>query len=258
VTAVTDEETELRVLLERAVPQLPAPAQRLERVRERVRRRARRRAVGLSATAVLAVAAAGLLLPGIGRPSGAPVPAGMATPAPPASGGAPTTGATTGASSVPPTASPTVPASYPRYTFARLDGLGLRLPPGWFTLRPPGLGPAYVSSQQLAEPENGCGHPLDDFCTPLVRRLAPGGELVQLAPVNNQARADKTRTQGRTVGRESVLSACRAVGGTTQLGSEIADGSGSAVLIEATVCLARPTAAQEALARDALLTADFT
>src|SRR4051812_30311075 len=58
------DEQELRALLERAVPQLPAPAQRLERVRERLRRRRRRRTAAVTGGAVLALAA------GPGGPAG--------------------------------------------------------------------------------------------------------------------------------------------------------------------------------------------
>ena len=60
------------------------------------------------------------------------------------------------------------------------------------------------------------------------------------------------------MGRESLLTACRTVGGTEQLGVVIADDAGSGALVMATVCLAHPTDEQEARTRDALLNADFT
>src|SRR5882757_10189425 len=152
------EEGELRVLLERGVPQLGAPAQRMEQVRARVRRRRRRRNAGLGATAVLAIAAAGLLIPGLGGPTGAPVPPALTSLAPPASG-------VTGPS-------PTRPG-YPRHDFPTLAGLSLALPPGWSTLAVPDG--AFVSSQALSPSKTTCPTSLDGFCTPLARALAPGG-----------------------------------------------------------------------------------
>ncbi len=243
---MTDEETELRVLLERVVPQLPAPAQRLERVRERVRRRRRRRAVGLSTTAVLAVAAAGLLLPGGEADSGAPGPARTTTLAPAVSG------------RVRPVTPPSsLPPSNPAVPFKELAGLRLRLPRGWSTLSPPGQPAVYVSSQRLGLPKDDCLHPRDDFCTPLVTKLVRGGALVKLDLLFNKARADKTRSLGPSVGTESVLQACRTVGGTEQSGVLITDASGSDLLVEATLCLSRPTASQRARTRDLLLNASF-
>ncbi len=257
---MTDEETELRVLLERVVPHLPAPAQRWERVRERVRRRRRRRAVALSATAVLAVAAAGLLLPGAGGPSGAPAPGRITSLAPPASGAVPTGG--------PPTSGPPTPAStstsdaavdqHPSrvHTFAALTGLTLGLPPGWRTLTPHGSRTVYVSSQALGLPPGGCAHPLDDFCTPLVRRLTPGGVLIKLELNEGKLSAEKFRLLPRTAGAEQVVPACRTVGGTAQLGTTIVDGTGSA-LVMVTVCLSDPVEPQESRVRDLLMAADF-
>jgi hypothetical protein len=244
---VTDEESELRVLLERGVPQLPAPAQRLERVRDRVRRRARRRAAGLSVAAVTAVAAAGLLLPGArtGDRSADPDPPAVTTIAP-AGSGTPS-----------PSGSPTPDSAYRVYDFPALAGLQLQLPPTWYALKPRDSAANYVASQPLGLPEGDCIHPLDGLCTPLVRLLAGDGVLMVLQLEHNQGMADKLRTTGWTVGAEPVVQACRAVGGTDQMGVTIADGSGSSALIVATVCLSHPTVQQQAQTRDVLMNADF-
>jgi hypothetical protein len=268
VSAVAERlsEDELRVLLERAVPQLPAPPQRLERVRERALRRRRRRTVGVAATAVVAVALAGLVLPGLGDRSGDRVPDAVRTLAPSAAGGAPSATDLTptgsdptptvdgGASRPPPTSAPALGP----FHFTELAGLQLDLPVGWYTLAPPKAGATYVSSQPLGLPKDGCLHPLDGFCTPLVRTLAPDGVLMMLSLSHNQAVADKIRTGGRTVSTTGMVTSCRSVGGTVQLGGLIADMSGSDVLIQVTVCLAGPTAARQAQVQDALTAADFT
>ncbi|MCL2729491.1 MAG: hypothetical protein FWE15_05645 [Actinomycetia bacterium] len=244
------EERELRALLERAVPQLPAPAQRLESVRARVRRRRRRRAAGLSGAAALAVAVAGLLVPGVsGRDPAPTVPGGPTAIVPPASGGAPTT---VGGPS------PTVDASVQTRHFADLGGLDLRLPRGWSVLAPGGSATAWASSQALALPQGGCANALDDFCTPLQRVLGSDGVLIQLTFQLNQAMADKARVRHLEVGDETVVTACHSVGGTVQLGTQLTDRSGSAVLVLATACLSHPGPAQLARVRDVLTTADFT
>lgn len=257
---MTDErfsEAELRALLERAVPQLPAPPQRLERVRDRALRRRRRRTAGVSATAVVAVALAGLLLPTLGGTSGSPGPTAVTSLAPPASGSAPTaSGAPTTTDqepSRPPTALPTVRA----YDFPEQAGLRLSLPAKWFTIDAPKTGASYVSSQQLGLPPDGCVQPLDGFCTPLARTLDRGGVLMMLTLNHNQLMADKLRLGAPKVGPAPVLSSCRTVGGTAQLTGALVDSAGSDVVVDATVCLARPTAAQQAQVRDALTSADF-
>jgi hypothetical protein len=244
---VTDEETELRVLLERGVPQLPAPAQRLERVRDRVRRRARRRTAGLSVAAVMAVAAAGLLLPGgrTGDRSADPDPPAVSTFVP-AGSGTPS-----------PSEGPTSEAGYRVTDFPALAGLRLSLPSSWYTLKPAGSDSDYAASQPLALPQDACVHPLDGFCTPLVRSLGHGGVLMMLQLDKNQGLADKMRLFGRQVGVDAVVSSCRHVGGTDQLSVTMVDGSGSPVVVTATACLARPTGPQQAQVRDVLMNAEF-
>jgi hypothetical protein len=249
------EERELRALLERGVPQLPAPAQRLESVRIRIRRRRRRRAAGLSGAAVLAVVLAGLLVPGTGGSAGVPAPGVPSTAlAGPASAGP--RPAPTPTSTPPPTS--TDDAAVDLRQFAKLGGLTLRLPRTWSVLAPGGSSTVWVSSQALALPAGGCDKALDDFCTPLQRSLEPGGVLVQFAFDLAQGKADKARARAPQVGNEAVYTACRTIGGTAQLATQLTDQAGSAVFVLATACLSHPGPAQEAQVRDVLTTADFT
>lgn len=243
------DERELRVLLERGVPQLPAPAQRLEHVRERVRRRARRRAVSGAGLAVAVVAAAGLLAPRVLGPAGPPA----AASGPPAShtASAPTRAPASAASTAP-------PATYDAQTrrFADLAGLTLDVPRGWYVLAPAGSNTAWLATQPLALPPDRCAKPLDGFCTPLVRALRPGAVLVQV-----QVRVDRNYLlkdpPAGGVAPQAVLTACRTVGGTDQLGTTLVHTPRSAV-VWAAACLARPGAGQDELTRALLTTLTFT
>ncbi|MFJ1749014.1 hypothetical protein ACIOJD_22620 [Streptomyces sp. NPDC088116] len=117
------DEDELRVLLERAVPRLPAPEGRLSQVRERVGRiRRRRRATGAAALTVTGLVLAGTFLPGALRGSGP-----ESEPVPPAA-------------PAPSTTSRAV-AHDGLVQFRNVAGLILRLPKGWQALEtPPGSG----------------------------------------------------------------------------------------------------------------------
>jgi hypothetical protein len=245
---VSDEERELSALLERVVPQLPAPAQRWERVRDRVRRRRRRRAAALSATAAVAVAAAGLLLPDLGGTSGTPVSPARANASRAPTSSDPPAG--------PPTATPTatLPSAYRVYTFPDLAGLRVGMPPHWGSVET-GPDTQYVSSQGLGLPEGGCGHPLDDFCTPLVEQLHRGGALVRLRVEHNSLMAAKFPAP--KVSSSPPLAACRSVGGTEQMSALFARGPGSDLVVEEMACLSRPTDAQRAQVRDVMTTAGF-
>ncbi|WP_329119849.1 hypothetical protein [Streptomyces sp. NBC_01465] len=104
---MTDEapyENELRVLLERTVPQLPAPPDRLTSVRKRMVRRRARRAAGGAALAAAAAAVTVTLLP---TEHTAVLPAAPVTQAP--------------------------SSSYTEMYFPRIEGLSLALPNGWHT-----------------------------------------------------------------------------------------------------------------------------
>ncbi|MFH8625891.1 hypothetical protein ACH4A8_29060 [Streptomyces vietnamensis] len=145
-------------LLEAAVPLLPAPADRMDRIRRRVRRR-RRRAAGAAASVVTAALALAYV---VGAPG-----AGRDEPAVTAAAG---------------------PAT------ARLLGpdapVTVELPKGWqaVSLRDARNSPlAFVSSQSLSQPAaGGCVVGRRDLlrtCSP-VSRLAEGAVLVVLWPVD--------------------------------------------------------------------------
>lgn len=254
------DERELRVLLERAVPQLPSPARRLEDVRMRVRRRRQRRAAGGAGLAVAAAAAAGLLAPsltGATGPAQAVRPPASAPSVPPVTypgtPGTPGTGPTSLTASPPP-----YPADGARARrFDALAGLTLDVPRGWYVLAPSGSSTVWLSTQSLALPQDGCAHPRDGFCTPLVRALGRGAVLVQVEVRIEPAFTLKSPQAAANVEAQKVLSACRAVGGTAQLGTTVLREADSAVAWAA-ACLARPGADARAAARALLTTADFT
>ncbi|NJP43131.1 hypothetical protein [Actinacidiphila epipremni] len=239
------EEAALRALLERGVPQLGAPAQRLERVRERVRRR-RRRAAAVAGGAVLAVAAGLLAVPGLVRTGGgvsAAPPAGVRGSTPPAT-------APTGTTMPPATGEG-------GYRPAGMGGLLMRMPAGWHTLPDPATSSVFTSTQDLALPEGGCAHARDGFCTPLVRALAKGGALVMFRE-QKYGQAGKMHDLALPVEEQAPYQACRTVGGTRQLTRTLPDESGSDLVVWIVACMAEPTDEQFAAARQILSTAAFT
>jgi hypothetical protein len=251
VTDLDDAEDELRVLLERTVPQLPAPAQRLERVRIRMRRRRRRRTAAVTVSAVLAVAAV-VAVPGLVRPQGGgSAPAVVATSGPavvattPAAGGGKSHGP-----------SPT-PASPGGYRPAGMEGLRLRPPQGWKILEDPDTDSVFLSSQSLVLPEGGCAHALDGFCTPLARVLASDGVLVMFRLTQSPVQAQKLGAFALPLEDEVPYSACLAVTGTRQMGRTMVGSEGSGTVVWAVACLAHPSPAQTTRVRDLIGSADF-
>ncbi|GGJ80920.1 hypothetical protein GCM10011583_10550 [Streptomyces camponoticapitis] len=220
-----EDERELRILLERAVPRLPAPEERLRRVRERAARsRRRRRAAGTTAVAVAGLVVAGTLLPGFPR-------GGPDEGAPPA-GPAPTVSATdTGAGR---------PVRFPD-----LFDLTLRLPPGWQALAVPGdpelglVSRGYVASQRVPDLFTPpCpGNPEED-CDPVVA-LRPGGVLVSLDMKKFAGLHTKTQDPAtlHTLTNLSVL--CRKLTGTEEYSALLAGPDPAADLgIQVSVCAA--------------------
>lgn len=261
MSAVADErneeypEDELRVLLHRAVPQLPSPAQRLERVRARVTRRRRRRTAALSVTAVAAAVAVSLTVPGLLHSSdggGAPV---GAAPAPTAVTHAPTPDAR-----LDPTPTPIISTTLDRYTrveFRTLGGLTLTLPRAWSRLESADV--SFAASQQMSGQNANCKQPMDGYCSPLVKRLPSGGALVVLRPKYSRLTADKVRVSHQVYAPELTKS-CLLAGGTQVWEALIADPArpGSDLVVDASVCLSRPTKAQSSEARSVLTTASFS
>ncbi|MFI1104251.1 hypothetical protein [Streptomyces melanogenes] len=249
-----DDEQALRVLLERAVPRLPVPATRLDKVRERLARRRRRRAAGGAAFAVVSLVAAGALLPDALREE---------------------------PEKAPPAASPPQAVTEPagvRADFPELGGLMLRLPASWAALRLPDgqktrtLPSGYVAAQPLKSYEQACSEQKRSdgsgvLCEP-VDRLAPDGLLLTLwglpgggdgtpAPVPGtpMERAREVPVDCRRLGatayytarratadRMTVLYATLCVNGTGS-GADRRAAEAAALLDSATYDLASPTLA---------------
>jgi hypothetical protein len=232
-------EHELRALLERAVPQLPAPAQRMERVRERIRRRRRRRTAAVTGGAVLALAAGLVAVPGLVRPDGggrpAPAVVGSATPRP-----------------------GPVPTSPPSgYRPGGMGGLVLQMPAGkgWQTLADPATTSLFLSTQRMVLPEGGCGHALDGFCTPLALALKKDGVLVMFRRQPSKMLPDKARSYEVPLAETDPYQACRTVGGTRQLSRTMVAADGTIVWTVA--CLDDPSQTRVQEARHLLDTAVF-
>lgn len=196
-----DDEQALRVLLERGVPRLPAPATRLAGVRERLARRRRRRAAGGAALAVVSLVAAGALLPDVLRGGQQQVPPAASPPQ-----------AVTGTAGV-------------RASFPELDGLVLRLPASWDALWLPGVddrkiqATGFVAAQRLRPYERTCPEPAKPdgsgaLCQP-VERLGPGGVLLALSLVRGEDFDAQPPSKEFTRASE-VWPGCRRIGGTAQ------------------------------------------
>ncbi|MFK8910203.1 hypothetical protein [Streptomyces sp. YS-3] len=218
-----DDEQALRVLLERAVPRLPVPASRLDKVRERLARRRRRRAAGGAAAAVVSLVAAGALLPDALR---------------------------TDTQRVPPAALPqglTGPTGV-RVSFPAIGGLTLRLPASWDALRlPDGVGQktntlpdGYVAAQPLKPYEEACSPPEKSdgsgvLCEPL-DRLVPGGLLLSLWALPGGRDGAEALPPGTPLERaRDVPPGCRRMGATSYYTTTRATPDAATVLY-ATLC----------------------
>lgn len=229
------DERELRVLLERGVPRLPAAEGRMRRVRERVvRTRRRRRAVGGAVLTVAGLVLAGTLVPGLrgfasddgDRERAAGTGTDVASPAVPATAPAP------GPS----------PTSLNTVTFTGLGGLTLRLPEDWTSLELP-ADPVHkadpmglVSSTPFGAFDPDCGQAEGEQCPPL-GTLSKGETLLILTPMS--AHGLDSRIQDppglESVGPPSGL--CRKLLGTREYAG-LMDGHDSPyTAIEATLCV---------------------
>ncbi|MEU1666001.1 hypothetical protein ABZ547_20735 [Streptomyces sparsogenes] len=247
----------MRALLERGVPRLAAPAQRMRRVRQLVVRRRRRRAVGVVGAAGVAggVAAAVTLavlghVPGRG-PGGSgatatyQVPAASPTaPGPAATGPTPTGPTATGPTATGPAA--TGPAATgPAFRYPGLDGLTVRLPSGW-------------SGRDLGSGGGGGGDAVGlagsrpaavekDRCTD-IRRYCLAPDELERGEGLLVLRLGRTSPLGATGQRVRLMDtrpgdSCRLAGGTRELvGWRAAGDSRPHELITASVCLNRPSA----------------
>ncbi|MFI9580687.1 hypothetical protein ACIHCQ_02325 [Streptomyces sp. NPDC052236] len=192
-------EDELRVLLEKAVPWLPAPEGRLRRVRERVvRHRRRRRTVVAAAAGVSVLVLAGTLLPGTLLPGTL---RGGSEPVPPAA----------------PAPSVTAPNTAVRYP--ELGGLTLRLPASWHSLAIPSEPlrkvpfRGFAGTQELIAYESPCAEDGQDTCPLPLRKLRFGGALLTLRLESGPRLDSKTQNPAVLNELHTVSPSCRAIGG---------------------------------------------
>ncbi|MFE4825991.1 hypothetical protein [Streptomyces sp. NPDC056672] len=245
-----EHEQELRILLERAVPRLPAPEERLRRVRERVRRaRRRRRTGGAAAAAVTGLVLAGTFLPGVLRGGPQPQPLPPAAPGPSVterrdSAAQDPTGRPDRAASQTPTPTPTQepPAPGDRYRFEPVAGLILRLPEHWQALDMPEDGAlkltalGYVSSEPLTAYGRPCVPKTKGGCLP-VRSLPPGGALVTFEPLNGLATPAKVQRPPVLHASDDPSPDCRVIGGTRQFTGLLGDKAVPATAVAITLCV---------------------
>ncbi|MFI7682330.1 hypothetical protein ACIBWG_06590 [Streptomyces griseoaurantiacus] len=216
----TGEDAELRVLLQRVVPHLEAPADRMRQVRRRVRRRRRRRA-----------AAAGAL-------AGAGLAFWLATGSP----GAPPDAAL-------PAASPPGEADTNVRRFTTASGLTLTLPPGWRALDVPrgdDTAVVYAAVQPLDADRvpAGCGDTtgtVDTFtCAPLTA-LVRGGALVAFETLDGVTSTPPPRT--RLTPDPGPGDVCRSLGGKLQYAALVLPAPHQArSVLRVSICLGEPPA----------------
>ncbi|MFE7128410.1 hypothetical protein [Streptomyces sp. NPDC057617] len=230
-----EDERELRILLERTVPRLPAPEGLLGRVRERARRtRRRRRTAGAAAAAVTGLAVAGTVLPGLLRD--------VPEPAPPAAS----------ASAVPGPSEPTVPAPVDTawqaphagsgVRFERVAGVTLRLPERWQALEVPDDGRlkvaarGFVSSQDLTPYGLPCQVKAAETCLP-VAALGPDDALLTLVPMTLDGLKNKIEQPPVLYGSDSPSPGCRAIRGTREYSGLLGGTPAPYTAISLTLCV---------------------
>ncbi len=204
--SASDEELELRLLLEDGVPHLVAPAERMRQIRHRVGlRRRRRTAIAAAVTGVVAVAAFAVL---VGRPV-TEVLAGPAASTGPSAAGAPTTW------SPPPSPGPKPSVAH----FSGLFGLMLTMPGGWHVKTVTDTR-SMVAGFTATRPLDGGTPCLDltvgDFACAPVSFLADGDVLISIRPTHKLAKPVGARTfvVGAPVAAEP---GCRAIGGDWEM-----------------------------------------
>ncbi|MFF2745628.1 hypothetical protein ACFVVA_08795 [Kitasatospora sp. NPDC058048] len=218
-----DEEQELRFLLQRAVPDLDAPEDRMDRVRARAARtRSRRRTATIGAGLTGGLVAAALAA----APAVAPAPERGAAAGPVAA----------------PSAVATVPPPEATIRFPALPDVSVDVPHGWRTRD--GL---------TDDPRDGIGflatHPLDvksscpegGLCVP-VGPLTADDAFVMLQLVDDQARIQQAAAGPATLTEGRPEAFCTTYGGTRQLvGHRVVVRGGRPALIELTACLREPS-----------------
>ncbi|MEV0534802.1 hypothetical protein [Kitasatospora sp. NPDC050463] len=244
-------EDELRVLLQRAAPDLPAPADRMDRVRERAgRTRRRRRVAGLGAgltgglvAAVMAAAPATapapsntVLHPATGGPTSVAPVAEAPSPSPsPAAASSPSVSP----SSVPSSRDGTQAVLYPELGRVILD-----VPRGWSTLiMPTGRAPkstGYTANKPLSAAPY-CP-PWQSDCAPL-EALDTDTVLVAVTVLDDPGHVQKLAGKAPAAEDTALDKDCGLRGGTRQLtGHRTVTVGGTAAVVQLTACLNRPSA----------------
>ncbi|WP_046507260.1 hypothetical protein [Streptomyces odonnellii] len=230
-----EDERELRILLERTVPRLPAPEGLLGRVRERARRtRRRRRTAAAAAVAVTGLAVAGTVLPGLLREIPEPVPpaaSASAVPGPPAL-------------EVPAPAGTAwqAPRAGSGVRFEHVAGVTLRLPEHWQALEVPDDGRlkvaarGFVSSQRLTPYGLPCPVKSPKSCVP-VAALGPDDALLTLAPLAMDGLEKKIEWPPVLYGSDSPSAACRAIRGTREYSGLLGGTPAPYTAVSLTLCV---------------------
>ncbi|MFE1959618.1 hypothetical protein [Streptomyces sp. NPDC059479] len=238
-----EQEQELRILLERAVPRLPAPDERLSRVRERVRRaRRRRRTGGAAAAAVTGLMLAGTFLPGALR--GGPESLPPAAPGPSVTERRDLT-ASQGSTESPdraPSRRPPAPGSL--FRFEHVAGLTLQLPENWQAVDMPDDGKlklaarGYASSEPLTVYRAGQPCPMwtKDACLPL-KALARGGALLTLTPMSGMDMSGKIQRPPELYASVEPSEACRALRGTNEYAGLLGGTPAPVTAVGVTLCV---------------------
>ncbi|MGW2250561.1 hypothetical protein ACWCXH_10205 [Kitasatospora sp. NPDC001660] len=238
----TEEEQELRVLLQQAAPHLPAPEDRIERILARAdRTRRRRRAAGLGAGLTGGLLAAALAA----APAIAPAPSG--TGALGAAGtGAPMPAPSTAAPSVVP--APEGPDGVgplgPAIKFTLVPDMAVNVPKGWFTQdsigSTPQLSIGTLANQELI-PLASC-RAQQPICFP-VGRLRDGGAVVTFRLVDDAGKFGKHVSESAPAGVADVGKECATAGGTAELVGYRTIATGlSPTVVELTACMRAPNA----------------
>ncbi|SNS04075.1 hypothetical protein SAMN05216252_102451 [Actinacidiphila glaucinigra] len=235
-----EEEWELGVLLERVVPQTPAPHDRMTQIRRRVRRHRRRRVAVGAAAALGGLTAAAVVAAALLQPTDPAMPRGQhVVPAASPDRAMPAPGS--------PLPSPTrsTDSAYDLVSLDALSGLRLKLPgSGWTSLvatAPDGRVVGFVGAQPLQE-RNECTKQemvAYSVCPP-VGKVAVGGALISFRQVDKLGGGS---LPGRFVvkGVADAGDGCRALGGGRELTAwgQAPDRS-SAVGLVVSACFDRP------------------
>ncbi|MFG3054124.1 hypothetical protein ACGFZP_24645 [Kitasatospora sp. NPDC048239] len=234
----TEEERELRILLHRAAPELPAPDDRMDRIRERAdRTRRRRRLAGLTAGLTTGLVAAFLAA----APATAPAPSPAALQ--PAGTPPPTTAPLASPAATPSTPTATDPTVFEtEIPFGVVDSLRLDVPSRWYTLHLPTSDPpgtvGYTATQPLTNAPSCTWEQI--FCL-TTGPLDKDGVLITFGLVRDHDLQGKLATATGPAVDVPLDKECVQIGGTRELrGHDTVVAADATVVIELTACLREP------------------